>query len=131
MKNTGEPKTFNSVFPLEYFSGPVVLAKAKNFNLSENNYRNGSDKRCNGEAKARQTPKRKLFCMWWPQTVDLSLSFLTDSYLVLCSANVLVTTSSMRLYIQPNQVAQVVQLLQDGTSIRVAARRFAVSPHSL
>lgn len=72
--------------------------------------------------------KREWFCMWWPQTIALSSSFLTDSSLVLCSASVLVTACSMRRYLQPNQVAQVVQLLQDGTSIRTVARRFAASP---
>ena len=33
----------------------------------------------------------------------------------------------MRLSLQPTQVAQVVQLIQDGTSMRAVARRFAVS----
>ena len=56
----------------------------------------------------------------------LSLSFLTGSSLVLCSASVLVTTGSMRWYLLPNQVTQVVQLLQEGTSIRAATRSFAV-----
>ena len=66
--------------------------------------------------------------MCWPQTVALSLSFLTDSSLVLCYSSVLVTTGVMSWYLQPNQVAQVVQLLQDGTSICAVAQRFAVSP---
>ena len=43
----------------------------------------------------------------------------------------LVTTGSMKQYLQPIQVAQVVQLLQDDTSICAATRRFAVSPSSL
>ncbi|TWW74998.1 hypothetical protein D4764_14G0010010 [Takifugu flavidus] len=34
-------------------------------------------------------------------------------------------------YLDATEVAQAVQLLQDGTSIRAVARRFAVSPHSL
>ena len=42
--------------------------------------------------------------MWWPQTAALCLSFLIDCPLVLCSASVLVTTGSMRWYLQPNQV---------------------------
>ena len=51
-------------------------------------------------------------------------------------ANVLVTfecwrcfhsSGSMRRSLQPTQVAQVVQLIQDGTSMRAVARRFAVS----
>ena len=33
----------------------------------------------------------------------------------------------MRRSLQPTQVAQIVQLIQDGTSIRAVARRFAVS----
>ncbi|KAI3367056.1 hypothetical protein L3Q82_009686 [Scortum barcoo] len=38
-----------------------------------------------------------------------------------------VTLGSMRRSLQPTQVAQVVQLIQDGTSMRAVARRFAVS----
>ncbi|MCI4383141.1 hypothetical protein PGIGA_G00022880 [Pangasianodon gigas] len=37
----------------------------------------------------------------------------------------------MRQYLQSNQVAQVVQLLQDGTSLRAAARRFGASPSTV
>ncbi|KAI4880842.1 hypothetical protein NFI96_011002, partial [Prochilodus magdalenae] len=37
------------------------------------------------------------------------------------------TRGSMRWTLQPTQVAQVVQLIQDGTSMRAVARRFAVS----
>ncbi|KAI3376427.1 hypothetical protein L3Q82_016432 [Scortum barcoo] len=37
------------------------------------------------------------------------------------------TSGSMRRSLQPTQVAQVVQLIQDGTSMRAVARRFAVS----
>ncbi len=44
---------------------------------------------------------------------------------------VLVTTGSMKRYLQPIQVAQVVQLLEDGTSIRAVARMFAVSPSTV
>ncbi|KAI3363667.1 hypothetical protein L3Q82_001294 [Scortum barcoo] len=36
-------------------------------------------------------------------------------------------SGSMRRSLQPTQVAQVVQLIQDGTSMRAVARRFAVS----
>ncbi|KAG2456868.1 TCB2 transposase, partial [Polypterus senegalus] len=42
-----------------------------------------------------------------------------------------VTTVSMRRYLDTTEVAQVVQLLQDGTSIRTIARRFAVSPSTV
>ena len=56
----------------------------------------------------------------------------TDCSLVLHFASALVTTGSMRRYLQPIQVAQVVQLLQDGTSIHCCiARRFAVSPSTV
>ena len=74
--------------------------------------------------------KRKWFCRWWPQTISLSLSSLTDFSLVLRFAGALLTTGSMRQYLQPIQVAQVVQLLQDGTSI-CAIARFAVSPSTV
>ena len=37
----------------------------------------------------------------------------------------------MRRYLQPNQVAQVVQLLQDGTTICAFTWRFAVSPSTV
>ena len=58
----------------------------------------------------------------------LFLSFLTDSSLVLYSASALVSNGSMRWYLQPSKVAQVVQILQDGTSICAVTRRYAVSP---
>ncbi len=41
------------------------------------------------------------------------------------------TTGSMRRYLDPTEVAQAVQPLQDGTSIRAIARRFAVSPNTV
>ena len=75
--------------------------------------------------------KRKLFYRWWPQAFSLSLSFLTVFSLVLHLASALVPTGSMRQYLQPSQVALVVQLLQDGTSIRAVSKRFAVSPSAV
>ena len=78
--------------------------------------------------RSKTTPKREWFYMLATDSCSLSLSFLTDSSLVLCSASVLVTAGSMRQYLQPNQVAQVVQLLPDGTPIRPVTRSFAVSP---
>lgn len=36
-----------------------------------------SDNLCSGEATARQPPKSEWFCRWSPQTIALSLSFLT------------------------------------------------------
>ena len=57
----------------------------------------------------RQQQKRK-----W--TIFLFLSFLTDFAVVLHFASALVTTGRMKRYLQPIQVAQVVRLLQDGTS---------------
>ena len=40
-------------------------------------------------------------------------------------------TLSVMLYLQPCKVAQVVQLLQDGSSVRLVARRFGVSPSAV
>lgn len=62
--------------------------------------------------------------MCWPQTDALSLPLPTHSSQVLCFAS---DTGSMKQYLQPNQVAQVGWLFQDGTSIRAVERRFAVS----
>lgn len=63
--------------------------------------------------------------MWWQQ--EIALTFLTDSSLALCSARVLIPTGSMRRYLLPDQVAQVVQIFKGGASTRVVTRRFAVS----
>ena len=70
---------------------------------------------------------REWYCMCWPQTAALSLSFQTNSSLVLCSAGVLVITGNMRRYLQSNEDAQVGQLLHDDTYIHAVARRFAFS----
>ncbi|TWW54864.1 hypothetical protein D4764_0100900 [Takifugu flavidus] len=43
----------------------------------------------------------------------------------------MISTGSMRRFLNPTEVAQVVQLLQDGTSTRAAARRFNVSPSTI
>ena len=40
-------------------------------------------------------------------------------------------TLSVMRYLQPCEVAQVVQLLQDGSSVRLVARRFGVSPSAV
>ena len=37
----------------------------------------------------------------------------------------------MRRFLNPTEVAQIVQLLQDGTSTRAVARRFDVSPSTI
>lgn len=50
--------------------------------------------------------------------------------LVLLLARVRVTPGSMRGYLSPTEVAHVVQLFHDGTSIHSIARSFAVSPPS-
>ncbi|KAI4905616.1 hypothetical protein NFI96_026968 [Prochilodus magdalenae] len=42
-----------------------------------------------------------------------------------------VTTSTMGRYLDPTEVAQVVQILKDGTSICTIATRFAVSPSTV
>ena len=75
--------------------------------------------------KSRTTPKKGTVLYAVTDNCSL-LIFSDDSSLVVCSASVLVTTGSKRRYLKPNQVAQVAQLLQDGTSICAVARRFAV-----
>ena len=56
---------------------------------------------------------------------------LTGFPLVLSLARVIITTGSMRRFLNPTEVAQIVQLLQDGTSTRAVARRFDVSPSTI
>ena len=56
---------------------------------------------------------------------------LTGFPLVLALARVIITTGSMRRFLNPTEVAQIVQLLQDGTSTRAVARRFDVSPSTI
>lgn len=62
-------------------------------------------------------------CVWvWHQYLPITLFFRPTRVFF---------TGSMRRFLQPIQVAQVVQLLQDGTSIGAVARRFAVSPSTV
>ena len=55
--------------------------------------------------ESKTFPKRKWLCIKWPQTIALSLSFLTDFYLVLCSQVASTAkvskTDSMRLHEGP------------------------------
>ena len=44
--------------------------------------------------------------------------------LVLVLVRVIITTGSMRRFLNPTEVAQVVQLLKDGTSTHAVARTF-------
>lgn len=66
--------------------------------------------------------------MWWSQIITLFVSSLTDSPLFLWSGSVLITTFSMKWFLQPNQVAQVVQLLLDGAFMYAVRQRFIASP---
>ena len=50
---------------------------------------------------------------------------------MLALARVIITTGSMRRFLNPTEVAQIVQLLQDGTSTRAVARRFDASPSTI
>ncbi len=59
------------------------------------------------------------------------LSRYPDLSLVLCFVRVLFTTCSMRQYLKPNQIAQVIQLIQNGTSIRAITKKFGVSPSTV
>ena len=56
---------------------------------------------------------------------------LTGFPLVLALARVIITTGSMGRFLNPTEVAQIVQLLQDGTSTRAVARSFDVSPSTI
>ena len=56
---------------------------------------------------------------------------LTGFPRVLALARVIITTGSMRRFLNPTEVTQIVQLLQDGTSTRAVARRFDVSPNTI
>ncbi|KAI4896476.1 hypothetical protein NFI96_032684, partial [Prochilodus magdalenae] len=74
------------------------------------------------EAALLQTGK--LCRGWWgPQTT----CFLADVLVTFECWWCFHTRGSMRRTLQPTQVAQVGQLIQDGTSMRAVARRFAVS----
>ena len=80
------------------------------------------------EAICKTTPKKEWFCRWWPQTICLSSSFLTDFWLVFHFASALHTRGGMRRYLQPTEVAQVVPFIKDGTLMCAVARRLDVSP---
>ncbi len=79
----------------------------------------------------RQPPKQEWFYRWRPLNVFPLLIFSDCFSLILLLARVSVTTGSMRRYLDPTEIAQAVQLLQDGTSIRAIGRRFAVSPSTV
>ena len=90
----------------------------------------GINNRCTRGATMRRPPKQDWFCMWRPFQVSPSWS-LTGFPLVLALTRVIITTGSMRRFLNPTEVAQIVQLLQDGTSTRAVARRFDVSPSTI
>ena len=73
----------------------------------------------------RKPRKRDWFCMW--RSFQVSPSGFP---LVLVLDGIIITTFCMRRFCNPTEVAQVVQLLQDGTSTRAVARftRFNVTP---
>ena len=79
--------------------------------------------RCNGNSKSKLIPQ-KWIVLHMEATHNCSPLILPD-WFYSCSASVHRTISCINL--QPNQVAQVVQLLYDCTSISAVARRFAVS----
>ncbi len=82
------------------------------------------DNICSGEATARQLP------IGYDFAGGVHRLLLTELSLVLCF-RVLPTTCIMRQYLQHNQVTQIVQLLQDGTSVCAVVRRFGVSPSTV
>lgn len=68
-----------------------------------------------------------MMILWRSFQVSPPWSFLAGFPLVLILAWVIISTGSMRRFLNPTEVAQVVQLLQDGTSTRAAERRFNAS----
>ena len=77
---------------------------------------------------ARQPHKRNCFAGGGHKP---SSSFLTDFWFVLHFASAFTTRGSMRRYLQPTEVAQVVHLIQDDTSMRAVARRLDASPSTV
>ncbi len=82
-------------------------------------------------ALTETTPKQEWFYRWRPLTFFPYSSFLSVFHKFSHLARVSVTTGSMRRYLDPTEVAQAVQRLQDGTLICAIARRFAVSPSTV
>lgn len=73
------------------------------------------------------TEKEGWFYSWRPLT--FSPSILSDCFLVILGLVwVGVTTGSTRRYLDPAEVDQLVQLVQDDTLKCAIGRRFAVSP---
>ncbi|KAI4872345.1 hypothetical protein NFI96_016864, partial [Prochilodus magdalenae] len=64
---------------------------------------------------------------WGPQTTSQYLRFLAVVLVTIECWWCFHTRGSMRRTLQPTQVAQVMQLIQDGTSMRAVASKFAVS----
>ncbi len=82
-------------------------------------------------ALTETTPKQEWFYRWRPLTFFPYSSFLSVFHKFSHLARVSVTTGSMRRYLDPTEVAQAVQRLQDGTLICAIVRRFAVSPSTV
>lgn len=61
--------------------------------------------------KQRPPPKKERVCRWYSQT---TLSLMTDFSPILLFASVPATNGSMRQYLQPILLAQVIRLLQNG-----------------
>ncbi len=77
-------------------------------------------------------PKTRMVLQVEVTDIFFPLLIFSDCFsLVLHLARVSVTTHSMRRYLDPTEVAQTVQLLQDGSSICAIARRFALSPSTV
>ncbi len=80
----------------------------------------------------RWPPKQEWFYRWRPLTFfPLLISSDCFSLVLHLASWVSVTIGSMRRYLDPTEVAQAVQVLQDGASIRAIPRRFAVSPSTV
>jgi len=79
-----------------------------------------------GVLKGQQCDDHRIGMVLEVEAMDVfSLLIFSDCFsLVLHLARVSVTTGSMRRYLDPTEVAQAVQLLQDGTSISTRAKKF-------
>ncbi len=93
---------------------------------------NEINNRCRCIVDGKQWTTHKTGMVLQVEATDISLLIFSDCFsLVLHLVMLSVTTGSMRRYLDPTEVAQTVQLLQDGISIRAIARMFPVSPSTV